>query len=123
LALARADASSDDLAEPHGVLLIARLDEKDVGCVGLRFLEGGIGEVTRLFVAQDARRHGIGALLLEELEAIATDRGLDTMRLDTRHDLVEARRLYTRHGFREVAAFNDGQFAERWFEKEIRRPA
>jgi GNAT superfamily N-acetyltransferase len=48
--------------------------------------------VTSVFVVEDERRQGIGALILHELEAIATDRGLSALRLDTRHDLVKARR-------------------------------
>jgi ribosomal protein S18 acetylase RimI-like enzyme len=108
-----------DLADPRGVLLLATLGTKDIGCVGMRFLEGGIGEVTSLFVGETWRGRGVGALLLEELEAIAADHGLSTLRLDTRHDLVEARRLYARHGFREVPAFNDEPYAERWFAKAL----
>jgi ribosomal protein S18 acetylase RimI-like enzyme len=119
-AAALADMPGDNLAEPRGVLLIARLDGKDVGCGGVRFLDGGIGEVTSLFVLEQVRRYGIGALLLTELETIATKRGLTALRLDTRHDLVEARRLYARHGFHEVNAFNDEPYAERWFAKALK---
>jgi GNAT superfamily N-acetyltransferase len=88
----------------------------------MRFLDGEIGEVTSMFVTKDARRHGVGALLLQKIEAIAADRGVRTLQLDTRHDLIEARRLYARQGFREVPAFNDEPYAERWFAKLIRRP-
>ena len=119
-ASALADMPGDDLAEPRGVLLVARLDGKDVGCVGMRFVEGGIGEVTSLFVLEQMRGHGVGALLLTELERIGTLRGLTVLRLDTRHDLVEARRLYARHGFREVPAFNHEPYAERWFAKALK---
>lgn len=119
-ALALADMPGGDLAEPRGVFLIARLDGEDVGCVGMRFLDGAIGEVTSLFVRADLRGQGIGALLLTELEAIGTNRGLVALRLDTRHDLVEARRLYTRHGFSEVPAFNREPYAERWFAKALK---
>jgi 4-hydroxy-4-methyl-2-oxoglutarate aldolase len=44
---------------------------------------------------------------------------LVTLRLDTRADLTEARRLYTRHGYREVAPFNDGPYADHWFAKTL----
>jgi hypothetical protein len=40
------------------------------------------------------------------------------LRLDTRSELVEARRLYARHGYQEVAPFNDG-WADRWYEKPL----
>lgn len=77
-----------------------------------------IGEVKRLFVAPAARGRGLGALLMGELERIARGQGLSLLRLDTRHDLVESRRLYATLGY-EVPAFNDGQYAERWLAKPL----
>jgi hypothetical protein len=44
LALALADMPNDDLAEPPGVLLIAKLNTRDVGCGGIRLLKGGSGK-------------------------------------------------------------------------------
>jgi hypothetical protein len=41
------------------------------------------------------------------------------MRLDTRGDLTEARALYARLGYDEVEPFNDGPYAEHWFEKAL----
>ena len=41
------------------------------------------------------------------------------LQLDTRHDLVEARRLYARHGYHEVPAFNAEPFAEHWLAKDL----
>lgn len=110
---------SDDLIEPDGLLLVARIDGRPSGCVGLRLLPDGVGEVTRLFVVDAARGAGLGLRLMQALEVAARDHGLDVLRLDTRADLVEARRLYARLGYREVAPFNDGQYAEHWFEKTL----
>jgi len=56
---------------------------------------------------------------MSELETLAREHGLATLRLDTREDLVEARRLYARRDFREVAPFNDGPYADHWFEKTL----
>jgi len=109
------DDPSDDLA----VLLGAWRDGVALGCSGLRLLGRGTGEVTRVFVRPQARRQGIGSALLRELEAAALARGVTTLRLDTRHDLVEARSLYAAHGYREVPAFNDAPYAEHWFAKAV----
>ena len=109
------DDPSDDLA----VLLVAWRDGVALGCSGLRLLGHGTGEVTRVFVRSQARRQGIGSALLRELEAAALAREVTTLRLDTRHDLVEARSLYAAHGYREVPAFNDAPYAEHWFAKEV----
>jgi len=54
-----------------------------------------------------------------ELERIACGYGLTVLRLDTRHDLVESRRLYAALGYEEVPAFNDGRYAEHWLAKPL----
>lgn len=110
---------SDDLCPPHGLLLAARRGGIVVGCAGLRVLPGGIGEVTRLFVAPAARQRGLGRLLLGAVEDAARDRGLDRLRLDTRSDLTEARHLYATAGYREVDQFSDGRYADHWLEKSL----
>jgi len=113
------EAPSDDLIAPTGVLLVARLGRNPVGCVGLRFLPDRRGQVTRMFVIASQRRQGFGFKLLEELETLARDHGITHLELDTRDDLVEARRLYRRYGFEEVPAFNAGRYAEHWFVKSL----
>lgn len=47
------------------------------------------------------------------------DMGLTTARLDTRKDLVEARRLYARNGYVEIPAYNSSPYADHWFEKRL----
>jgi ribosomal protein S18 acetylase RimI-like enzyme len=116
---ARQGEPSDDLTPPGGLLLVASEQDSALGCVGLRLLPGRIGEVTRLFVMPAARRRGLGSRLLEHLEAHARDHGVATLRLDTRRDLVEARRLYAAHGYREVRPFSHGRYADHWFEKDL----
>jgi ribosomal protein S18 acetylase RimI-like enzyme len=58
---------------------------------------------------------------LDELETVARKRGITRLELDTRDDLVEARRLYERRGFEEVPAFNAGRYAQHWFVKTLER--
>jgi GNAT superfamily N-acetyltransferase len=113
------EAPSDDLAAPTGLLLLGRLGSNPVGCIGLRFLPDRVGQVTRMFVMASERRQGLATRLLDELETVARSRGITRLELDTRDDLVEARRLYERHGFEEVPAFNDGKYAEHWFVKNL----
>lgn len=114
----RADPS-DDLRPPGGLLLVARQGGTVVGCIGLRLLPDGTGEVTRVFVEPVARRRGVGAQLMRAVEDAARTNALTRLRLDTRTDLTEARRLYARHGYREVSQFNDGRWADLWFAKAI----
>jgi GNAT superfamily N-acetyltransferase len=115
---AMADEPSDDLP----VFLIAHYDGEPVGCAGLRMLGSRVAELTRLFVAGHARGLGGGALLLHGIEEAARRRGARVVRLDTRSDLVEARRLYTKHGYAEIEPYNDGRYAEHWFEKVLVPP-
>ena len=110
---------SDDLLAPTGMLLLGRLGSDPVGCIGLRFRPHRIGQVTRMFVTEPARRQGFGLRLLNELETVARNQGITRLELDTRDDLVEARRLYERHGFEEVPAFNSDPYAEHWFVKYL----
>ena len=117
IAAAMRDEPSDDLTPPGGLLLVASEQNSVLGCAGLRLLPGRIGEVTRVFVMPAARRRGLGSLLLSRLEDHAGDHGVATLRLDTRRDLVEARRLYARHGYREVRPFSHGPYADHWFVK------
>ena len=84
---------------------MARKGGAVVGCIGLR-VRGRIGEVTRVFVVPSERRNGIGAKLVAEIEAVARKCNVGRLELDTRDDLVEARRLYEHCGFEEVPAFN-----------------
>jgi GNAT superfamily N-acetyltransferase len=109
---------SDDLCPPGGLFLVARRGTAVVGCVGLRLLPAGLGEVTRVFVEPAARGGGVGGLLMRAVEDAARDRGLTRVRLDTRSDLTEARRLYARNGYHPAAPFNEG-WADLWFEKSL----
>lgn len=114
-----AEDARNDLAPPAGALLLARCGGVTVGSVGLRLLTADTAELTRVFVLPEARRRGGGARLLAAAERAARDLGATAVRLDTRHDLVEARSLYARHGYTEIPAYNDGPYADHWFEKVL----
>jgi GNAT superfamily N-acetyltransferase len=108
---------SDDLAGATGVFIIAYRNSRPIGCIGLRFRPDRVGQVTRMFVIEQERRQGVGIALLSEIEGVARGQGITRLELDTRDDLVEARRLYVRSGYQEVPAFNTGRYAEHWFAK------
>jgi hypothetical protein len=56
----RADPS-DYLCPPGGLFLVARAGQTVIGCVALRLLPGGLGEIMRVFVEPPARNRGMGA--------------------------------------------------------------
>ncbi|MFF5587596.1 GNAT family N-acetyltransferase [Streptomyces hygroscopicus] len=114
-----AEMGSDDLAPPHGVFLLAHHDGEPAGCAGLRLLDDRTAELKRVFVRPAQRGLGGGAALLAAVETAAGELGAGRIALDTRLDLVEARALYARHGYREVAPFTQGRYAEVWMAKEL----
>jgi GNAT superfamily N-acetyltransferase len=109
---------SDDLCPPSGLLLLACHDGRVLGCAGLRLLPAGIAEVTRVFVAPQARRRGLGQQLLDAVEDAARRYQVARLRLGTSDHLTEARRLYIRNGFHEIAPFSAG-IANLWYEKTL----
>lgn len=113
---------SEDLSPPTGLLLLARLHGEAVGCVGLRHLDTQTLELTRMFVRPDARGEGTAAELLCAAEAAARELGAHSIRLNTRNDLVEARALYEKHGYTEIAPYGNDPLADYWFEKKIGLP-
>ncbi|MFI5933190.1 GNAT family N-acetyltransferase [Actinoplanes sp. NPDC051494] len=112
---ALADDPGDDLI----ALLVAFRGDTAVGCAGLRPAEPPVGEITKMFVLPAARRTGVARRLLAAIEELALDRGLRTLRLDTRTDLVEARALYAAAGFTEIPPHRDRAYADHWFAKSI----
>lgn len=111
---------SDDLVLPTGYFLVARRDGVPLGCLGVRVLDEDTAELTRMFVHADARGQGVASRLIAAAESAARDvLGASVLRLDTRKDLVEARALYAKHGYREIPAYNDSIYADHWFEKKL----
>lgn len=62
-------------------------------------VRGGIAEVVTLIVARDERSSGLGRALLAAAEAIARDRGYDTMRIAVMSGNVRAQSLYKAGGY------------------------
>lgn len=114
-----ADWPSRHLAAPTGLFLIGRYLGEPQACAGLCARDDGSAELTRVYVRPDLRGTGGGARLLAEAEEAARSLGARRIVLDTRLDLVEARALYARHGYREIPAFSSGPYAEVWYGKEI----
>ncbi|MEU1274667.1 GNAT family N-acetyltransferase [Streptomyces sp. NPDC005799] len=108
-----------ELAPPTGRLLVARYDGVPAGSAGVRLLDAATAELTRVFVAEGMRGKGGAPLLVGAAEEAARALGARRLVLDTRGDLVEARALYARLGFRETEAHNDDPYAEHWFRKEL----
>ncbi len=112
-------AQEDELAEPRGLVLIARVREESIGCGALKLHRTDPAEIKRMWVSPTARGLGVGRRLLRELEEHARQRGATTARLETNRALTEAIALYRSAGYVEVGRFNDEPYADHWFEKRL----
>jgi GNAT superfamily N-acetyltransferase len=100
------DEPYDDLQGLTGMLLVAVEGGLPLGCAGVRFL-GNVAELTKVFTLPSHRGRGIGSQLLRAVEEACSERGIGTLRLNTRAALAEACTMYERNGFERVDAFND----------------
>jgi DNA-binding MarR family transcriptional regulator/GNAT superfamily N-acetyltransferase len=113
-------AEAQELTPPCGLLVIARLCGRAVGCGALKFHQGRPAELKRMWMTPSARGLGAGRRLLDELERHARERGVAVLRLETNRTLSEAIALYRRSGYVEVHAFSAEPYAHHWFEKRLR---
>jgi DNA-binding MarR family transcriptional regulator/N-acetylglutamate synthase-like GNAT family acetyltransferase len=111
-------ATTQELTPPNGYFVVAELYGQGIGCGALK-CHKDYGEVKRMWVAPSVRGLGIGKRILASLEALARQQKLRILRLETNKALHEARALYKRSGYREVAAFNNEPYAHYWFEKPL----
>jgi ribosomal protein S18 acetylase RimI-like enzyme len=96
-----------DYAPPAGCLLLARVRDAAVGCVALRPLADGTGEIKRLYVDPALHGAGIGRALADAVIGRARMIGYDEVKLDTLATMKRARALYASLGFRESASYYD----------------
>jgi putative acetyltransferase len=95
-----------DYAPPSGRLLLAVVGDEVMGCVALRKIGEGVGEMTRLYVRPAFRGRGLGRTLTEKVIAEAKQIGYASVRLDTLPaKMDQAIAMYRSLGFREIAAY------------------
>jgi GNAT superfamily N-acetyltransferase len=90
---------------PQGALVIAYVDGEIAGCVGLRPLGGGIGEMKRLYVREPFRALGLGKRLVQAVIDASRWAGYKELRLDTLASMDSAHALYLRMGFVEIPPY------------------
>lgn len=91
---------------PGGVWLASRAGTS-LGCVALRPLGDGNGELKRLFVVPAGRHSGVGRALAEAALAAARAAGFRAVRLDTVRGMEAAQALYDSLGFVPIAAYRE----------------
>src|SRR6476659_2532024 len=103
-------------APPSGRLFLAVAAQQVMGCVALRKIGDGVGEMKRLYVRPEFRGRGLGRTLTEELIAEAKRIGYARLRLDTLPGKMDqAIAMYRSFGFREIAPYYKNPVADATF--------
>ena len=97
------------LVTPQITFWCARDGETLLGCAALKELSRTEGEIKSMRTAPAARNRGIAGRLLTHILDQAGHRGYQWVYIETgtQDFFAPARRLYTRHGFRECPPFAD----------------
>jgi putative acetyltransferase len=118
----------EQMAGSETTLFVAR-DEtgRAVGMGALKVETAELAEVKRMFTLPSVRGQRVGSALLERIEALAAEKGIRHLMLETGvgEGFAGAHRLYTNSGFTPCGAFLDypdsGHSA--FFEKWLKTPA
>ena len=93
------------LQAPNSISLLAEINGKIVGFI-IALIYGGrngkIGHVFTLDVALNARKKGVGLKLLDSLEQILREKGVNVCYLEAKVNNVAARELYRKLGYVEI---------------------
>jgi ribosomal protein S18 acetylase RimI-like enzyme len=109
-------------ARPGGMWLAARA-RTALGCVGLRRLAEGLGELKRLYVLPAARGGGVGRALVRAALAAARRAGFRAVRLDTLPEMESARALYRTFGFQTTTPYRENPVPGAAFLELVLSPA
>lgn len=99
--------SLDSLLRDNVRFLVARVDWAIAGCGALALDDPEYAEIKRMYVKPEARRLGIGAAILRNLEALARQEQRTCIRLETGVHQPQALALYRRAGYVECGPFGD----------------
>lgn len=90
---------------PGGGMLLAALDGRVGGCVGVRRLEDEVCEMKRLYLQPEFRGAGRGLAMALAILDEARRLGYQRIRLDTLPEMRKAMAMYRGLGFREIAPY------------------
>ena len=82
--------------------ILALHDDLLVGTGSLMPETARVGRIARMHTASAHRRHGIGTMILKELEHRARERGFDELVLETNVDWDDVIAFYSSNGYDEI---------------------
>jgi putative acetyltransferase len=99
----------DGLLDPSVTLFSVRRDGELLAIGALRELDRSHGELKSMHTAVEYRRQGLAAAMLDQLLAVARERGYRRVSLETgtMTSFAPARSLYTTRGFASCEPFGD----------------
>ena len=90
---------------PRGDLILCKIGDEYMGCVGIRLFSEEVAEMKRLYVKESTRKLGIGSRLVMEAERSAKDKGYKEIKLDTLNTMTTAVELYKKNGYKETGSY------------------
>lgn len=116
--------TAEQMAEPSVTVFVAR-DEggRPIGMGALKDHGDALGEVKRMYTLPSVRGQRVGAALLERIETLAREKGIDRLVLETgeAEGFEPAYRVYERGGFQTCGAvldYPDSGYS-RFYEKKL----
>jgi GNAT superfamily N-acetyltransferase len=107
-------------ARPGDNFWVAVANGELKGMVGVQKRSGEEGELRRMSVAGDSRRHGIGRRLLETVEDFCRQQGYQRISLSTVTQLQPAIAMYRSYGFQLTAQEAYGKIVVQHYVKCLR---
>lgn len=97
----------DEVAPGRGAVMIARIDERPVGCGAVRLIAPDTAEIKRMYTAPEARGRGVARGMLAALEAEARRLGASRVVLETGERQGEAIKLYEKAGYARIDLYGE----------------
>lgn len=98
----------DDLAREEVVFVAALLDGAPAGCGAVVPLEPGVGELSRIFVKDEARRRGVGRAIMGFIEDKAKSR-YSRLVLETGTAQAESVAMYEALGYTRIKCWGKSE--------------
>lgn len=103
---------------PAGIFVVVLQEGRTVAGGGFRRLSNDVCEVKRLWTSPEYRRQGLAGVVLDALEAAASDTGYRIVRLETGPAQPEAEAFYESRRYERIPVY--GRYSEaRAFERRL----